>query len=476
MIRWGIIGAGNIAHRFCKALAFEEDASLYAISGRNEEKLLKFKEEYPCEKVYTGFEELLQDEQVDAVYIALPHHMHKEWAVKALKAHKAVLSEKPAVMNADEMKEIAEVSKAENTLYMEAMKSRFVPAFAKVKEIIEEGKIGDIVSVKAENCFLLPKEIYGKTYHTQTGVGGALLDSGCYCVNWLNAFLKGEPVLKKTYANVYKGVDYYIDARLQFENGEGEIIAAFDRRTKAFAEITGTKGRLYIENPQRPDVIHLFEGNQETVINLPYINDDFYGQIHHFDALIKEGKKESDVMTLEDSIRNAHIMDVIRTGFTGYTEEDLKILEEQEKALSYDSFDNEDALVLAGKIIEFQRGYDRGIALRIVRESDGLVMFQYVMKDKGDKNIVYAEGKHNAVKEYGHSSAWVNIASQIEGFVLKDGVLPSGGAFPVYLKDGTLAASVLLSGLHEGKDHELIIRAISDVLDCEYPDFIKALG
>ena len=476
MIKWGIIGAGNIAHRFCKALAFEEDAKLYAIAGRNEEKLLKFKEEYPCEKTYTSFEDLLHDENVDAVYIALPHHMHKEWAVKALQAHKAVLSEKPAVMNAEEMKEIAAVSKKENTLYMEAMKSRFVPAFAKVKEIIEEGKIGEIVSVKAENCFLIPKEMYGKSYHTQPGVGGALLDSGCYCVNWLNAFLKGDPVLKKTYANARDGVDYYIDARLQFENGEGQIIAAFDRRTEAYAEIIGTKGKLYIEHPQRPDVIHLYEEGNETIITLPYIHDDFYGQIHHFDSLIKEGKTESDVMSFTDSIRNAYIMDVIRTGFTDYTKQDLKVLEEQEKALSYESFDNEDALILAEQIIELQKEYDRGIALRIVRESDGLVMFQYVMKDKNANNIMYAEGKHNAIKEYGHSSAWVNVAFQTEGFVLKEGVLPSGGAFPIYLKDGTLAASVLLSGLHEGKDHELIIRAISDVQDCEYPDFIKALG
>ena len=103
-------------------------------------------------------------------------------------------------------------------------------------------------------------------------------------------------------------------------------------------------------------------------------------------------------------------------------------------------------------------------------------MFQYVMKDKNEKNILYAEGKHNAIGEYGHSSAWANIACQMEGFVLKEGVLPSGGAFPIYLKDGTLAASVLLSGLHEGKDHELIIRAIAGIQNKEYPDFIKAIG
>ncbi len=234
MIRWGIIGAGNIAKRFAASLANEEDAVLYAISGRNEEKLKAFQEKNHCEKIHVGHANLLADPDVDAVYIALPHDMHEEWAVKALKAHKAVLCEKPAVMNAAEMERIRTAAEEEGVLFMEAMKSRFEPAYVRLKEILAGGELGAIRSIYAENCFLISPERTGKSYHTMPGVGGALLDSGCYCVNWLADFMTGEPVLKKVYANLRKGpVDFYVDAKLAFDNGEGEIVCAFDRRTKS---------------------------------------------------------------------------------------------------------------------------------------------------------------------------------------------------------------------------------------------------
>ena len=82
-IRWGILGAGNIAHRFARALSIVDGCSLYAISGRKREKLLAFQKRFPCEKIYTDYQELIDDPLVDAVYISLPHDLHKEWALKA---------------------------------------------------------------------------------------------------------------------------------------------------------------------------------------------------------------------------------------------------------------------------------------------------------------------------------------------------------------------------------------------------------
>lgn len=315
MIKWGIIGAGNIAKRFAKSLQYEKDAALYAISGRNEQKLIAFKQAYPCEKIYIGHDKLLEDENVDAVYIALPHNMHAEWSVKALKAHKAVLCEKPAVMNAQEMCDIQAVSKHEKVLFMEAMKPRFVPAYQKIKELIEKGEIGTITSVKAENCFLLSKDLYGKTYHTKPGVGGALLDSGCYGVNWLNAYLKGTPSVLDCHVDVMNGVDMYSDTKLQFDNGIGELITGFDRNTGSHLVIYGTKGSIRCDNMHRPTEVHLMKNGSEETHFYPYVYDDFYGEIHAFDELFKAGKTESPVMTLSDSVRNAEIMDIIRNAF-----------------------------------------------------------------------------------------------------------------------------------------------------------------
>lgn len=313
MIKWGIIGAGNIAKRFAKSLTYEEDAVLYAISGRNPEKMQAFQAEHPCEKIYIGHENLLADPQVDAVYIALPHDMHLEWALKAIHAHKAVLCEKPAVLNEKEMQQIADAARTEHVLFMEAMKSRFEPAYIKTRELINDNTIGTVVSIKAQISSIFPPERYAETYLTRPVVGGALLDTGCYCVNWLNDLCSEEPVIKNVSSVVKDSVDYFIDATMQFGTVEGEVIAGFDRKLEPMAEIVGTKGRIVVERPHRPDVIHVYQdGKEEQTYELPYIHDDFYGQIHHFNTLIKEGKTESDVMSLNDSLRNAHIMDLIK--------------------------------------------------------------------------------------------------------------------------------------------------------------------
>ena len=111
MIQWGILGAGNIAHRFAASLAGEPDCRLAAISGRNPEKLKAFSALFGNPVWYTDHQALIDDPQVDAIYLALPHGLHREWAVKALAAGKAVLCEKPAVLHQEEMAQIARTAR-----------------------------------------------------------------------------------------------------------------------------------------------------------------------------------------------------------------------------------------------------------------------------------------------------------------------------------------------------------------------------
>ncbi|MCH3962113.1 MAG: Gfo/Idh/MocA family oxidoreductase [Solobacterium sp.] len=312
MIQWGIVGAGNIAKRFANSLQYETNACLYAISGRNAEKMKAFQKEHPCEKIYLSHEELLNDPKIDAVYIALPHDMHAEWSIKALQKKKAVLCEKPAAINEAEVQNMTDTAEMDHTLFMEAMKSRFEPAYIRTGELIKDGTIGEILTIKAQIASVFPKEKYASSYLTKPGVGGALLDTGCYCINWLNAYFKGEPEIEILDAVMHDAVEYYADAKLYFKNGTGEILAGFDRRLEPLAEIVGTKGKIIVEKPHRPDKIHLFLNGSETIIDLPYLHDDFYGQIHHFDTLLQEGRTESDVMSYADSIRNAHLLDAVK--------------------------------------------------------------------------------------------------------------------------------------------------------------------
>ena len=478
-MRWGILGAGNIARRFASSLANIENTQLYAISGRNPEKLDAFAEQFPCEKKYVGYDLLLEDELVDAVYLALPHGMHKEWAVKALKAGKAVLCEKPAALNEKEMREIADTSEETGVLFMEAMKSRFEPAYAEMKKQIEAGAIGDLECIDTQICFAIPKEMIGRTYHTDPKQGGALLDSGIYCAGLIEDFFKGEPVNEQTYANVFNGIDWYSDSKLVFDNGRARISVGFDRTTPRDAVIYGTEGKIDLPDLHRPSKFTITKKTGETeTVEVPYVNDDFHGQIEHFCDLWRHGRSQSPIMPLASSLRMARILDTVRRAFTEYSENDLAILEEQEKVLQYPSFNSADALSLGNRIAKLSLEYDRPTAIRIMDEN-GLVVFQYMMDGKTEKNEMYMLGKRQCVLDSGHSSAWAYIAQKTDGRYgewLTDGNHAlSGGAFPILVNDERKAV-VMVSGLHEGKDHELLVRSLEAELNVMAPVFRKALG
>lgn len=480
MIRWGILGAGNIAHRFAKSLQNETNSVLYAISGRSQEKLDAFRQEYPCEKTYVGHENMLNDEKVDAIYLALPHGMHKEWALKAMNRGIHVLCEKPAVLNEEEMKEVTACARANNVLFMEAMKPRFVPAYGELKKQLAEGVIGELLHIHTKICFEIPKEAVGKSYHTLPADGGALLDSGIYCASLIEDLLEGEPEFIQTYANYYNGVDWYVDSLMKFGNGTAEMEVGMDRKAPRNAELTGTKGSITLIDLHRPEtfVIHHENGDEEEV-TVPYDKDDFYSEIHHFVQLIENDKTESDVHTYADMEREAHILDRIRSQYTQYDQSDLKTLEEQEKLLAMESFENSDALRIGNAIAEAALDYDRPVAVRIDRTVDDLTVFQYMMEGKSAANLKYMDGKKQSVLDSGHSSAWVYVKTHCDDELSSwqnDGRhLISGGAFPLYV-NGEIAAVIQVSGLHEGKDHELIVQALARMQEKNIILFRKALG
>ncbi|MBQ2657665.1 MAG: Gfo/Idh/MocA family oxidoreductase [Erysipelotrichaceae bacterium] len=476
MIRWGILGAGNIAHRFAASLVNQKDSTLYAISGRNAEKLEAFKKEYPCEKVFLSYDELIEDPDIDAIYLSLPHRFHHEYALKALKNRKAVLCEKPSSLNAAQMKEIADCARENRTLFMEAMKSRFTPAYLKLKQMLEEGVIGKLEKIETRVCFTIPKEMSGMSYHTSSADGGALLDSGIYCASLIKDLLKGEPKFIRTYGNIYDGLDFYVDSFMEFDNGEAEMEVAFDRTKPRNAEIIGDKGSITLIDLHRPKTFIIHKDGKDETVEVEYDHDDFYSQIDHFVNLLKENRYESDVHTYASMIREMELLDAIKKQFTSYGEEDLKVLEQQERDLSLDGFSSQIAYEIGTVIKETALEYDLPVGIRITREMDGLAVFQYMMDAKKESNINYMEGKRASVKETGHSSAWAYVKSKADpGFAAKEGCLLSGGAFPFYV-DGQLEAIVAVSGLHEGKDHELIVRSLERYLNRKTVVFPKVIG
>lgn len=418
---------------------------------------------------------------MQAVYLALPHGLHRDWAIRAMRAGKAVLCEKPAGLCAADVEAMVQTARECHVLFMEAMKTRFVPLYGQIRALVDSGALGELTAVEASCCNAMPAELLtppGKTYHTQPGQGGALLDGGIYCANWLADFLPGTVARGRVVAGLRDGIDYYVDAALQIGGAAARLEAAFDRARPRTAILRGTKGALVVEELHRPQKAVLYrDGQAVQTLHAPYIVDDFYGQIHHFTECLRQGCTESPVMPHAASLRCAQILDAVRTGFI-YEEADLAVLQAQEDMLQYHAFGGAEALALGNAVAACAAEYDREIAVQIVRESDGTALFQYVMDGKSAKNLGYMAGKRAAAKACGHSSLWAWVDHALHGTwqALIDGApqtLPCAGAFPIRVK-GEWAATLCVSGLHEGLDHEIMIRALCCVLGRQVPPFLKA--
>lgn len=312
MIKWGILGAGNIAHRFADSLLHDSNNELVAISVRDKEKGEAFAKKYEVEKVLSH-EELINDPEIEAVYLALPHHLHKEYAIKLLENKKAVLCEKPAALNSKEVEEIAEVAKKNNTLFMEAMKPRFVPAYKEIKKLIDRGAIGNVWRIQTSLCNEMDFEAHKNTYHTQKEGGGALLDVGIYCASLLQDYFGNNFKVTKSKVEEKDGIDYYAAADIDFGDGNyGSIETAFDRESDREALIMGMDGLIIVEDLHRPEYFTVInpEGSRDYAYIYDY--DDFYSEIEHFTNLLKKGEVESPIMSFSDSVNTARIIDLIK--------------------------------------------------------------------------------------------------------------------------------------------------------------------
>lgn len=315
MVRWGIMGAGNVARRFAESLQHEKNSKLSAIAVRTAEKAEIFRENYKFERYYLNYADLLEDQEIDAIYLSLPHGLHKEWAKKALRKGKAVLCEKPAALTADEVKEIAQAAEENQCLFMEAMKSRFVPAYQEIKKILLEGAIGSVIHVEATLCNLAPVGRIENSYHTQAVQGGVLLDTGIYCASWIEELLEEEIWLDKVQADICEEIDYYVKA--SFSSGEktAKMEVAFDRKKPNRLVIFGEKGKMEITDFHRAQEIRIETKEGYTIVKKPFLYDDFFGEISHFVELMKNKNLESPVMPIASSVRCAEILDLVRKGF-----------------------------------------------------------------------------------------------------------------------------------------------------------------
>lgn len=312
MIKWGIIGAGTIAQRFAASLTKIEEAQLVAVANRTLPKARAFQQKHHASMAFDSYQELLDLAELDMVYIALPHAYHAEWIKKAIVAGKGILCEKPAVLHAAEWLDIQKLLATHPVFLMEAMKSRFTPAYQKMAQLVKDGEIGTIQ--KIETCLRrdMPKE--GATYHYLPEQGGCLLDMGIYNIALLTDFVHGTPTVDSLTATFADGIETSIEATLTCDQIPLVLESGFDLFKPAVATIKGTQGTVTMPDFHRPTSFRIdYLNGQSQSYELPYIQDDFHGEIVHAMTCFKQGLYESPQMTWSDSLRFAQWIDWLKS-------------------------------------------------------------------------------------------------------------------------------------------------------------------
>ena len=313
--RWGIIGAGTIAHRFATAVKKLNGMELAAIASREKERSELFGKQYdvPNEKCYGSYQDLVNDEEIDAVYIATLHPFHKEQAILCLEHGKGVLCEKPVTMNKGEIEEVVRVARRHKVFFMEAMKSRFLPINIQLQKLISEGIIGEVRHMRAELGFKAEFDPEGRLYNKAKG-GGALLDIGIYPVSYAAYILGNKPMTVESQLTYgVTGIDESNAIQLGYENGaRAQLYSTIQVNTTKEASILGTEGRIHIpifSNAQAA-TIYLDSGKEKTIAE-PYEINGFEYEIREAVRCMKEGLLESPYMTWSDSIEVMGIIDQI---------------------------------------------------------------------------------------------------------------------------------------------------------------------
>lgn len=312
-IKWGIIGLGNIAHKFAEDLLEIDGAQLYAVASRSQEKADEFASNYKVKKAYSSYKDLVLDSNVDAVYIATPHALHKENTLLCLEHKVPVLCEKPFAMNADEVNEMISAAKTHNTLLMEALWTYFLPHYQYVLQLIKDKTYGNLLKLEADFGFYREFDNSSRLFNKPLG-GGSLLDIGIYPIFAALSTL-GKPIGIEAEATFFEnGADSSCSMIFNYENN----IKAYLK--SSLLEVLPTEAFLVFENASIkinrqfhcPTTVTInSEGRLET-LDFGYSSIGYRYEIVHFNDLIRNGKKESPIMTYDFSKLIINTLDQVR--------------------------------------------------------------------------------------------------------------------------------------------------------------------
>lgn len=319
-VRWGIVATGSIARTVARDLSLLPDAVLHAVSSRYHERALAFAREFGAAHAYAdqgptpGHVQLVEDPDVDVVYVATPHGQHHMVAKAALEAGKHVLVEKAFTVNAHEAQELVDLASARGLFLMEAVWSRFVPGMLRAFDVIESGDLGEVQWVSADLGFPAPKDPVNRIWDVAAG-GGALLDLTVYPLLWAVGALGFPDSLTAVGSLNEAGVDEQNALTLSYSGGQlATLISSLVAHGPRTATVAGTEGVLTstgsINNPTELVVRRGWDPAQVEKIDV--VGRGYVYELREVVRCIQQGVTESPTMPWKHTLDTMRLFDGVR--------------------------------------------------------------------------------------------------------------------------------------------------------------------
>jgi predicted dehydrogenase len=311
-VRWGIIGLGNIANKFATDLLTMKDAELYAVASRTKQKAEDFAEKYQATKAYSRYEALVDDKNIDAVYIATPHSLHKENVLLCLEQGIAVLCEKPFAMNTDEVNSMIAAATAHNTLLMEGLWTYFLPHYNFVLAELNSKKYGNLLKVEADFGFVKTFDGSSRLFNKSLG-GGSLLDIGIYPIFTALSTLGAPDTIAANATFFDNGADSSCSMVFNYKNASALLKSTLLEFTPGEAVFYCEQGIIKINSGfHGPTTVTLINDVNEETIDFNCETHGYNYEISHFNELLRQGKTESPIMTYNFSRQLMETLDNVR--------------------------------------------------------------------------------------------------------------------------------------------------------------------
>jgi predicted dehydrogenase len=313
-LRWGIIGTGGIASAFATDLALLPTADIVAVGSRTQHGADTFGERFAIAHRYPSYEELANDPDIDAVYVATPHPAHAACALLAIRAGKAVLVEKPFTLNSTQARDLVTEARTRGTFLMEAMWTRFLPHVVRIRQLIAENRLGDVRSLTADFGEHFTEDPTHRSYAPTLG-GGALLDLGVYPISFASMLFGPPNAITARSHPAFTGVDSQTSVILEYAGGRQAILfTTLEGYTSNRASINGRDARIEIAADFfAPTSFKLIERHGAVEIhNIAHVGRGLRHQAAEVARCVDAGLTESPSMPLNETLTIMDTLDEIR--------------------------------------------------------------------------------------------------------------------------------------------------------------------